>query len=402
MSKVYKVKYFLKVKKVKPFTRIMTVKNCLFTPVELSGLQLTHRIVLAPCTRMRGEAKNGYFIPGELMLEYYTQRATKGGLLITEATPISASAAGYPGVAGIFNKDQIDHWKKITSAVHEKGGFIVCQLWHVGRATLAQLTNGIQAVSSTTVALSGDSLVPGVQYKDSPPRIMFESDIEAVTGDFVTAAKNAMEAGFDGVEIHGANGYLLDQFLHDNVNTRSDEYGGSIANRCKFPLKVINSVAEAIGGDKVGVRLSPFNYFQETKDSNPVGNWSYLCGQLDKISYVHMIEPRFDEVLSEEDKLKSLEELKSKKDEFSLNVFRNILKSKGIQFIAAGGFSSETASSKIELDESDLVAFGRHFIANPDLVERFKNDLKLNKYDRSTFYGSNPPHTGYTDYPFYS
>lgn len=381
--------------------------SALFEPFQLGSSKLSHRIALSPCTRMRGEAVEDFFVPGELMVEYYSQRATKGGLLITEACPISKTAAGYPGVAGIFNTKQIQGWKKVTDAVHEKGGVIYCQLWHVGRATLAQLIGGMQAISSTTTSLKGGSLAAGVNFEDSPPRVMLEQDFKDVASDFTQAAKNAIElAGFDGVEIHGANGYLLDQFLHDNVNQRTDEYGGTIENRCKFPLQVIESVVEAVGADKVGIRLSPYNYYQGTKDSNPNEHWSHLChaitSQKSPISYVHMIEARFDEVLTEEDKLKSLEEQCLKKDTFSLNRFRDILKQKGIHFIAAGGFDKDLAAKKVLSDESDIVAFGRNFIANPDLVERFKEDLELNKYDRSTFYGADPPSKGYVDYKFYS
>lgn len=356
---------------------------------------------------MRAESVDDYYVPGDLMVQYYTQRSTKGGLLITEACPISKTAAGYPGVAGIFNEDQITGWKKITDAVHEKGGLIYCQLWHVGRATLAQLTGGIQAISSTTKSLTGPSLAPGVNFEDSPPRIMQATDFKAVIEDFVTASKNAIElAGFDGVEIHGANGYLLDQFLHDNVNQRTDEYGGTIEARSKFPLEVIDAVIDAVGGDKVGIRLSPFNYYQDTKDSNPVEHWAYLCQKISNmskpLSYVHMIEARFDEVLTAEDKLKSLKDQCLKKDSFSLNKFREILRAKDISFICAGGYNKHLAASKIENDEADVIAFGRQFIANPDLVERFKEGLELNKYDRSTFYGAEPPSKGYVDYNFYS
>lgn len=379
----------------------------LFEPFQLGSSKLSHRIALAPCTRMRAEPFGDYFIPGNLMVQYYSQRSTNGGLLITEACPISKTAAGYPGVAGIFEESQINGWKRVTDAVHEKGGLIYCQLWHVGRATLAQLTDGIQAISSTTTPLKGDSLAPGVQFKDSPPRNMFPKDFQKVTQEFVEAAKNAIDlAGFDGIEIHGANGYLLDQFLHDNVNQRTDEYGLNIEGRCKFPLEVIEAVIEAVGAEKVGIRLSPFNYFQDTKDSNPNKHWSYLCqkiaGLKSPLSYVHMIEARFDEVLAAEEKLKSLEEQCLKRDSLSLNNFRNILKEKGIHFIVAGGFDKDLAIKKILNGDADIVAFGRQFIANPDLVERFKENLELNKYDRSSFYGADPPSKGYTDYNFFS
>ncbi|ODV94034.1 hypothetical protein PACTADRAFT_50929 [Pachysolen tannophilus NRRL Y-2460] len=386
----------------------MNDTSTMFESFKLGSSTLSHRVALAPCTRMRAEKAGDFYVPGDLMVEYYTQRATAGGLLITDACPISETACGYLGVAGIFNSEQVSGWKRVTDAVHSKGGIIYCQLWHVGRATVAQLIKGTQPISSVSTALEGDSLFPGVSYRDAPPRAMIKDDFIEVTNDFVKAAKVAIEkAGFDGVEIHGANGYLLDQFLHDNVNTRTDTYGGkSIKNRARFPLEVLKSVCTEIGAEKTAIRLSPFNYFQDTRDSDPNATWSYVCQEIvnldEPIAYVHMIEPRFDEKLNAEDKIKSLEEQVGKAEGFSLNGFRSILKNKNISFIAAGGFSKETALKKLEAGDADVIAFGRHFIANPDLVERFKADLPLNKYDRPSFYGSDPPKNGYTTYPTYA
>lgn len=211
---------------------------------------------------------------------------------------------------------------------------------------------------------------------------------------------------FPSLTVGRANGYLLDQFLHDNVNIRDDSYGGSIENRCRFPLEVIQAVTRAVGADKAGIRLSPFNYFQDTRDSNPVQNWAYLCEQIaslpeaSRLSYVHMVEPRFDEVLEEAAKLDSLErDTQSGKTANSLIPFRNILQKGEVKFLAAGGFNRDNAAPKADSDSADGVVFGKWFIANPDLPKRLREGLPLNAYDRATFYGADPPSKGYVDYP---
>ncbi|KAJ5585256.1 uncharacterized protein N7459_005056 [Penicillium hispanicum] len=375
----------------------------LFQPLRLGALSLSHRVVQAPCTRMRAtKESDGVFVPNDLMVEYYSQRASQGGLMLTEATPISRLAAGYPGVPGIFTASQIAGWKKVTDAVHAKGAFIYCQLWHVGRATVPAFLEGNQAVSASDIPISGKAL-DGTEYAASPPRPMTAEEIQETVKEYAAAATRATEAGFDGVEIHGANGYLLDQFLHDNVNKRTDDYGGSIEKRSRMVIEVITATSAAIGADRVGIRLSPYNYFQDTKDSNPSTHWLALCSQIaglpakSKPAYVHMVEPRFDEVLDEEAKIDSLVG-----DKPSLDVFRPTLKKGGIAFLAAGNFNAENAGPKLIGDGADAVVFGRYFIANPDLPRRLKEGLPLNAYDRSTFYGADPPEKGYTDYPFYT
>ncbi|EEH16871.1 hypothetical protein PABG_06958 [Paracoccidioides brasiliensis Pb03] len=383
--------------------------TALFKPLQLGALQLEHRIVLAPLTRMRSTKESeGVYVPNDLNVTYYSQRATKGGFLLTEATPISRHAAGYPGVPGIFTSSQIAGWKRVTDAVHAKGGFIYCQLWHVGRATVPSLLDGKPAVSASTIPISGNAL-DGSRYADFPPKALTVEEIKELVEEYAAAAKRALEAGFDGVEIHGANGYLLDQFLHDNVNVRTDAYGGSIANRARFPLEVIRAVTAAIGADRVGIRLSPYNYFQDTRDSNPNQHWVYLCEQIAALpaasrpAYVHMIEPRFDEVLDEEAKLAALaataEGGAGKKKDYSLDHFRRPLKKGGVALLAAGNFKRENCIAKLKGDGADAVVFGRLFLANPDFVKRLRDGLELNKYDRSTFYGASPPEKGYTDYP---
>ncbi|KAH8806086.1 12-oxophytodienoate reductase 1 [Xylogone sp. PMI_703] len=383
--------------------------TALFKPLKLGALQLEHRVVMAPLTRMRApEETPGVYVPGDMNVEYYSQRASKGGFQLTEACPISRLACGYFGVPGIFTPSQIAGWKRVTDGVHAKGGFIYCQLWHVGRATVPALLDGNTPLSSTTVPIEGNC-ANGDSYAANPPRVITVEEIKDILKEYGAAAKRAMEAGFDGVEIHGGNGYLLDQFLHDNVNTRTDEYGGSIEKRCRFPLEVIKVVTEAVGPDRVGIRLSPYNYFQDTRDSNPIDHWSYLCEQIaalpkeNRLSYVHMVEPRFDEVLDEQAKIDALAtETKTEKKEQSLLPFRQILQKGGVLFIAAGNFNRDNALPKLESGDADAVVFGRWFIANPDLPVRLAEGLPLNAYDRTSFYGANPPNKGYTDYPFHS
>ncbi|KAJ9409804.1 hypothetical protein DTO045G8_2280 [Paecilomyces variotii] len=393
-------------------------ETVLFKPLRLGSLNLEHRVVLAPLTRMRGtKESDGVFVPNDLSVEYYSQRASKGGFMLTEATPISRYCAGYPGVPGIFTASQIAGWKRVTDAVHAKGAYIFCQLWHVGRASCPSFLDGRKALAPTDIPITGKAM-DGTEYADNPPKAMTVEEIKETVAEFAAAAKRAIEAGFDGVEIHGANGYLLDQFLHDNVNTRTDEYGGSVENRCRFPLEVIKAVTEAVGAQRTGIRLSPYNYFQDTRDSDPNGHWIYLCEQIASLSdenrpcYVHMVEPRFDEVLDESAKLDALSAYTGKGVEAeatapkkivgnTLDHFRNVLKKTDVKFLAAGNFNRDNAVPKLESDAADAIVFGRLFIANPDLPRRLKEGLPLNSYDRSTFYGADPPQKGYTDYTFY-
>ncbi|EXJ81513.1 hypothetical protein A1O1_07577 [Capronia coronata CBS 617.96] len=383
----------------------------LFKPLQLGALGLKHRVMMAPLTRMRAaKESDGVYVPADLNVEYYSQRASKGGFQLSEACPISRLAAGYPGVPGIFTQSQIAGWKRVTDAIHAKGGFIFCQLWHVGRATVPSLLDGHDCVSASSIPLAGKAL-DGTDYASCPPKSMTVEEIQEMVQEYAAAAKRALEAGFDGVEIHGANGYLLDQFLHDNVNVRTDSYGGSVENRCRFPLEVIKAVTLAIGADRVGIRLSPYNYYQDTRDSNPNEHWAYLCQQIadlpevNRLTYVHMVEPRFDEILDESAKLTALVDTTSKataKDaKPSLVPFQKILQKGGVKFITAGNFNATNALPKLEAQEADAIMFGRWFIANPDLPRRLAEGLPLNPYDRSTFYGADPPYKGYTDYPFF-
>ncbi|PWY69069.1 12-oxophytodienoate reductase [Aspergillus heteromorphus CBS 117.55] len=382
----------------------ITTTDALFQPLRLGALALSHRVIQAPCTRMRAtKESDGVFVPNALMVEYYAQRASSGGLLVTEATPISRYAAGYPGVPGIFTPSQIAGWKAVTDAVHAKGGLMVCQLWHVGRATVPSFLGGRQALAASDIPISGDAM-DGTTYASSPPRPMTITEIQDTVQDYAAAAQRAREAGFDGVEIHAANGYLLDQFLHDNVNTRTDEYGGSVANRARIVIETIKAVSGAIGADHVGIRLSPYNFFQDTRDSDPQAHWVEICRLLAALPesvrpvYAHMIEPRFDEVLDEAAKMQSLPTGSVKP---TLDIFRAPLKAGGIALIAAGNFGPENSRPKLDEDKADAIAFGRWFIANPDLPRRLMEGVSLAKYDRTTFYGADPAEKGYTDYSFY-
>ncbi|KAH8895658.1 FMN-linked oxidoreductase [Thozetella sp. PMI_491] len=393
-------------------------KTALFTPIKLGAWALKHRVIQAPNTRMRGEKEaRGVFVPGPRMAKYYGDRASNGGLQITEATDMCLDASAYPGTPGVFTPSQIKGWRAVTDAVHAKGGFIICQLWYTGRASGTSMRGGKQTISSGTTPMSGTYL-DGTPTEAEPPRAMTVDEIHELTAEWAAAAKRCVdEAGFDGVEVHGANGYLLEQFLHDNINKRTDEYGGSPENRLRFVVEVLAAVCDAIGQDRVGLRLSPYNYYQDTRDSDPNKHWALYCKMIGDLpakhrpAYVHMVEPRFDEVLNEEQKMAALAEYTSSEKggeakpaitKNSLQPFRDILKPAGIAFLACGNFSRDNAVPKLDADGADCIVFGRHFIANPDLPERLEKGWPLNAYDRSTFYGADPPEKGYNDYPFYS
>ncbi|CAO3606952.1 unnamed protein product [Mucor hiemalis] len=360
--------------------------KAIFSPVKIGNSLLKHRVVLAPLTRFRATLEA---VPTDLQREYYEQRATDGGLLITEATFISRLAGGYQRAPGIYNKEQIEEWKKVTAAVHKKNGLIYLQLWHIGRAGSKFLNpNQEQIVSASDIPISGKSLL-GNDYE--APRPLEIDEIKAITQDYRQAALNAIEAGFDGVEIHSANGYLLDQFINTSSNKRTDIYGGSIENRARFSLEVVDAVVDAIGAERTAIRFSPGGGFQDMQDDTVVETWSYLTSELQKnhplLAYVHFIEARA-QIHNDSAPISTVD---------SLEPYRQIWKG---PFIAASGFSNTTEHA-IDLAEKtgNLIAFGRAFIANPDLPERLRNDWPLNKYNRNTFYISTAE--GYTDYPFY-
>uniref|UniRef100_A0A0D3FW94 NADH:flavin oxidoreductase/NADH oxidase N-terminal domain-containing protein n=1 Tax=Oryza barthii TaxID=65489 RepID=A0A0D3FW94_9ORYZ len=366
------------------------------------------RVVLAPLTRQRSYGN----VPQPHAILYYQERTTKGGLLIAEATGISDTAQGYKDTPGIWTKEQVEAWKPIVDGVHAKGGIFFCQIWHVGRVSNNTFQpNGQAPISSTNKSLKPAVRANGIDVATfSTPRRLETDEIPFVVNDYRVAARNAIEAGkrhpitfltpdilirnilnypntgFDGVEIHGAHGYLIDQFLKDQVNDRSDKYGGSLENRCRFALEVVQAVTDEIGADKVGIRLSPFASYSEAADSNPEALGLYMANALNKfgILYCHMVEPRMVKL---GEKFETPHSLRPIRDAF-----------KGT-FIAAGGYNKEDGNKAVSTGYTDLVAYGRLFLSNPDLPERFEIDAPLNKYNRETFYISDPV-IGYTDYPF--
>ncbi|CAO3601451.1 unnamed protein product [Absidia cylindrospora] len=360
----------------------------LFSPIKVGQHALNHRVVHAPLTRFRADPKTG--VPSEDAALYHQQRTTEGGLLIAEATWISPSSGDYPGAPGIYSQDHICGWKKVTTAVHEKKGVIFLQLWHPGRATF--FPSGHVAPSPIAIQTNSPS---GAPYET--PRPLTVDEIKSITQDFVQAAKNAMEAGFDGIELHSANGYLLDQFINTSSNKRTDIYGGSIENRGRFALEVVDAVSKAIGDDRTAIRLSPFGGFQDMKDETPVATWSYLVQQLEtthpNLAYVHFVEPRVR--LFGDDRFVPAQE---DEDKFTLQPFRPLWSG---PFISAGNYtySVKAAYDLADTCPNNLVAVGRAFIANPDLVDRFRNHWELTPYNRHTFYTPGP--VGYVDYPFH-
>ncbi|XP_060673685.1 12-oxophytodienoate reductase 2-like [Ziziphus jujuba] len=356
----------------------------LLTPYKLGNFNLSHRIILAPLTRQRSYGN----VPQPHAILYYSQRTSKGGLLISEATGVSNTAQGYPETPGIWTKEQVEAWKPIVDAVHAKGGIFFCQIWHVGRVSNSDFQpNGQAPISSTDKPLKPQIRANGIDEAEfTPPRRLRTDEIPGIINDFRLAARNAMEAGFDGVEIHGANGYIIDQFLKDTVNDRTDEYGGSLENRCRFALELVEAVVDEIGADKVGIRLSPFADFMESGDSNPKALGLHMAQALNKygILYLHVIEPR----------MKTPGEICECYD--TLVPMRKAFNG---SFISAGGFNRDLGNKAVAENDTDLVAYGRLFLANPDLPKRFELNAPLNKYNRATFYIPDPV-LGYTDYPF--
>lgn len=330
--------------------------------------------------------------PTELMAEYYAQRASPGGLLISEATVISPHGFPHHNVPAVYTDAQVEAWKLTTDAVHAKGGIIYLQLWHGGRASHRKLQpdENIPGAPSAITPEGGGSMIPdGSRVPFEMPREMTLDEIQSTVADFAHATVLAMSAGFDGVEVHGANGYLPDQFLQDGANHRADIYGGSVENRARFMLEVVEAASAEIGADRVGVRISPNNPFNGISDSDPTTTFSNITRELNKrnIGYLHIIEPR---VRGNEDYEPGAPSVASRE---LRPLFDGTL-------IAAGGFTRETGNALVADGVADLIAYGRNFISNPDLPERFRRNIELTPYDRSTFYGGDEH--GYTDYPFAS
>ncbi|RVU01186.1 alkene reductase [Novosphingobium umbonatum] len=355
----------------------------LFSPLRLGRYELAHRVVMPPLTRMRADPQG---VPHPLAPEYYGERATPGGFQVAEATQATPYGKGYPGTPGIHSPEQVEAWKKVTNAVHAKGGTIFLQIWHVGRSSHSSFQpGGLLPVAPSAIPITGlQALTP--EWKSVPyetPRALELDEIPGIVETFRQGARNAMAAGFDGVEVHGANGYLLEQFLHDHSNKRTDIYGGSIENRARLLLEVTQAVIDVFGADRVGVRLSPFGTYNDVGDSDPIKLYTYVLSELNKldIAYLSLIEAR-SAASMEIQTPQSTAELRA-------------LWPKPL--IVAGGFTRATAQDAIRDGRADAVAFGRQFIANPDLPERFRLNAPLNDYDRSTFYGGGG--AGYVDYP---
>ena len=362
--------------------------DALFQPLRLGAVTLRHRVVMAPLTRMRALRPGD--VPHALNATYYGQRASRGGLIITEATDVSAQARGYPGAPGIYSDEQVRGWREVVDAVHARGGLIFVQLWHTGRISHSSMQPGgaVPVAPSAVPAPGGHFDADGRPVPFETPRALEEGEISGVVEQFRAAALRAREAGFDGVEVHSANGYLLDQFLQDGTNTRTDRYGGPVENRVRLTLEVVDAVAETVGADRVGVRLSPWGRFNGMSDGDPGALFDHLTGELGRrgLAYLHVVEPRADQN-SDANAL----------DANAPDAASRFKRRFGGPLIAAGGFTRESAAAAIAGGDVDAVAFGRLFIANPDLPERFRLGAPLNRYDRATFYGGDA--RGYTDYP---
>jgi N-ethylmaleimide reductase len=341
-------------------------------------------------TRMR--AAKPSLAPRPLNAEYYAQRATPGGLLIAEASPVAATAFGSPGVPGIYSQDQIAGWRKVVEAVHAKGGIIFLQLWHVGRVSHSSFQpGGALPVAPSAIAISPEwktGTADGKATTYEMPRALETSEIPGIIDAFRQAAKNALAAGFDGVEVHGANGYLLEQFLQSRSNRRTDQYGGSIENRARLLLEVTQAVVEVWGANRVGVRLSPYGIANDSGEPDPMPLYTHVVEKFNPLglAYLHFIEPRSSGAGRAEVNWQNVPS--------AMVLFRPIWKGK---LIAAGGFTGETAEAAIAQGHADAVAFGRIFISNPDLPRRLQRGYPLTPYDRKTFYGGEE--AGYTDYP---
>jgi len=364
----------------------------LFSPLKVGPYQLAHRVAMAPLTRMRAARRS--LAPRPLNADYYAQRATPGGLLIAEASPVMATGFGNPGVPGIWSEQQVEGWRKVVDAVHAKGGIIFLQLWHVGRVSHSSLQPGgalpvapsAVAISSEFKAMTWDGKVAAYEM----PRALETDEIAGIVAAFRQAAQNALAAGFDGVEIHGANGYLLEQFLQSRSNQRTDRYGGSIENRARLLLEVVQAAIEVWGASRVGIRLSPYGVANDSGEPDPMPLYAHVVNALGPLglAYLHFIEPRSSGAGRAEVNWQNVPS--------AMVLFRPIWQ--GV-LIAAGGFSGEAAEAAIADGHADAVAFGRIFISNPDLPRRLQHGFPLTPYNRATFYGGEE--AGYTDYPVY-
>jgi len=356
------------------------VPNALFSPYRLGDLDLANRLVMSPMTRSRAVDGN---VPNPLAPTYYAQRAS-AGLIVTEATQVSPQGVGYIRTPGMHSAAQVAGWKRITEAVHRAGGKIFAQLWHVGRVSHPDFHDGALPVAPSALPVEGEAFTSRGRTRLVTPRALATDELPGIVAQFRTAAENAKAAGFDGVELHGANGYLLDQFLRDGANHRSDAYGGSIENRARFPLEVADAVTTVWGPRRVGYKLSPYFSGYSMSDSNPIETFSFIAAELNKrgLLYLHVTEPvagapaipagtrRVTPILRE--------------------TFHGAL-------IVNGGYDTQSGNAAIAGGEADLVAFGVPFLANPDLPARYRGNAALNAPDQTTFYAGEEK--GYIDYP---
>ena len=357
----------------------MNTATKLFEPHKLGPITLPNRLVMAPLTRNRAVAG---MVPSPLAIEYYGQRAS-AGLLITEASQVSQQGQGYQDTPGIYSREQVAGWRKVTERVHANGGRIFIQIWHVGRISHVSLQQNNQApVAPSAIRAKGKTFVGGTFTDISEPRALTLEEIPGIVESFRRGAANALEAGFDGVEIHGANGYLLDQFAKDGTNQRTDAYGGSIENRARLMLEVTKVVASEAGAERTGIRISPVTPSNDVSDSDPQPLFDHIVDRLNalKLVYIHLVEgatggPR--DIAP-----------------FDYGSLRKRFKG---TYIANNGYDFELANKVLGANEADLIAFGKPFISNPDLVERLQRGAPLNAPDKATFYGGGAK--GYTDYP---
>jgi len=356
----------------------------IFHPITIGGdTKLKNRLAMAPMTRNR--AHNESNAPTELHQEYYSQRAS-AGLILSEGSQISQQGMGYIDTAGIHNEEQIEGWKKVLDKVHDNDGVMYCQLWHVGRVSHEYFQDGEAPVSSSAKNAGGQVFTPNGFQPTSTPRALETEEVKEVVNDFRQAAANAIEAGFDGVQIHGANGYLVEQFLHDSINDRTDNYGGSIINRARFLFEVLDAVIEEVGTERTSLRLSPSNLMNTDNDSESKKLYEYVIRRLEEqynLSFLELVEPLAD--LSEHPHLA----------ENVIEYYRQFYSGK---LMTNGNYDRESAIDMVESGKADMVSFARLFLANPDLPLRFKKDAPLNKPKTDTFYGGGAE--GYTDYPF--
>lgn len=359
------------------------MENLLFQPYNLSGIPLKNRIVMAPLTRRR--ATNPSLAPDEIIALYYAQRAS-AGLIIAEGSQISPQAYGYTGTPGCFTDKQLDGWRKVTKAVHNANGKIFLQLWHVGPFSHPLLQpGGDKPVSASPVKPRGEILTEGGRLPIETSRAMSPEEVERTIHDFALAAKNAIIAGFDGVEIHGAHAYLIDQFIMDHTNHRNDQFGGEIENRSRFLFRIIEEILKNIPASKIGLRLSPKAVRPGMKDSTPEKTYGYIVEKLNdySLAYLHI-----SEMMDQEKRTKQPEKT-------LIPFYRKLYKG---TLISCGGYTAETASKMLQENHADLIAFGKPFISNPDLAERLKHNLPLAAWDEETFYHGG--RKGYIDYPF--